>query len=62
MVAMAPAKLKYWRRRHFPGKSDRASLNAAASWYGVTRRAWQHWEAGTRPVPSPLLNRIQAGY
>lgn len=31
----------------------------AAQWYGVTPRSWQRYEAGDRPIPMPLLNRIR---
>jgi len=30
----------------------------AAKWYGCTERSWQRYEAGDRPVPTPLLHAI----
>lgn len=35
-------------------------MGQAAAWYGVTVRAWGHWEAGIRPIPKPLMLRIEA--
>ncbi len=36
---------------------DRLGLtqSGAAALFGVTLRAWQHWEAGARAVPGPAL-------
>ncbi|MGH3428514.1 MAG: hypothetical protein ACRDQZ_13260 [Mycobacteriales bacterium] len=31
----------------------------AAIWYGCSERSWRRYEAGDRPVPLPLLNRIR---
>ena len=36
---------------------DRLGLtqSGAATLFGVTLRAWQHWEAGARKIPGPAL-------
>lgn len=58
---MTPDQLRRWREQHFPRPTERASLDAAITWFGVkSRRAWTHWEDGTRPIPQPLVNRIEA--
>lgn len=57
---MKATDLRRWRRRRFPAPTEGASRDQAAKWYGVTRRAWEHWEGGTRAIPSPLAKRIKA--
>jgi hypothetical protein len=58
---MTPQRLRAWRRRRFPADTEKASLEQAVKWYGVkSRRAWEYWEAGDRPVPQALVNRIKA--
>lgn len=57
---MRRTELVRWRRKRFPAETEKASRELAADWYGVkSRRAWEHWEAGTRPIPQALANRIK---
>lgn len=49
------AKLKRWRL------SQRWTQDHAAVWYGCTRQAWSLWENGLRPLPRPLLHRLNNG-
>ena len=57
---MTPTELRRWRRKRFPSQTEGTGQRLAATWYGVTVRAWQHWEGGTRAIPGPLLTRIKA--
>lgn len=49
-------QLKRWREGSF-GKGAEG-IHRAARWYGVSERAWRYYEAGERPIPKPLENRI----
>lgn len=49
-----PRRLRRWRTE------QGWTVGQAAAWYGVTVRAWGHWEAGIRPIPKPLMLRIEA--
>lgn len=51
--------LRRWRRKRFPADTEKESRDQAARWYGCTRRAWEHWEGGTRGIPYPLVRRIK---
>ena len=36
------------------------SQKMAAEWYGCTKRSWERYEVGAKPVPLPLIKRIAA--
>jgi hypothetical protein len=50
--------LARWRRLPKNGARKGWSQQQAADWYGVSKRQWQRWEAGTTPAPRPLINRL----
>lgn len=57
---MTPNELRRWRRRRFPADTEKASREQAIAWYGLrSRRAWEHYEAGTRGIPTTLVKRIR---
>ena len=49
-----PRRLRRWR------SAKGWTVSQAATWYGVTVRAWGDWESGIRPIPKPLMLRIDA--
>lgn len=46
-------RLRLWRESHGWTQEE------AAAWYGCTRQAWSLWELGDRPLPRPLLLRLE---